>query len=117
MLSLRPRASIRTFRYVALLLAVGSLLFTSGLFSSEGFSARPFSGTDPAPDDPQLSFTKHIIDAETTAESCAVAVVYQDGRLDVISGEIWYEAPSWKKHLFRKIPVAKFPSATSAIEK
>ena len=100
MLFLRPRASNKAFRYVALLLATGSLLFSSGLFS-----ARPFSGTVPAPDDPQFSFTKHIIDAKTTAESCAVADVNQDGRLDVISGEIWYEAPGWKKHRFRKIPV------------
>lgn len=36
-------------------------------------------------------------------EACAVADVNGDGRLDIISGENWYEAPSWKKHPFRSI--------------
>ena len=50
-------------------------------------------------------FEKHVIDGDTRAESCAVADVNRDGRLDIISGEYWYEAPGWKKHRFRTIPV------------
>lgn len=52
-----------------------------------------------------LRFEKHVIDGDTKAESCAVADVNRDGRPDIISGEYWYEAPGWKKHRFRTIPV------------
>ena len=37
-------------------------------------------------------FRKHLIDAGAN-ESAAVADVNQDGRLDIIAGENWYEAP------------------------
>ncbi len=52
-----------------------------------------------------LRFQKHVIDKGTTAETCAVADVNRDGQVDIISGEYWYEAPDWKKHQFRTIPI------------
>jgi len=36
-------------------------------------------------------------------EPCAFADINNDGRLDVVSGENWYEAPSWRKHRFREL--------------
>lgn len=48
-------------------------------------------------------FRRHLID-EGANESAAAADVNQDGRLDIISGENWFEAPNWKKHRFREIP-------------
>jgi VCBS repeat protein len=48
-------------------------------------------------------FRKHLIDAGAN-ESAAVADVNQDGRLDIIAGENWFEAPGWKKHRMREIP-------------
>src|SRR5690349_14578732 len=48
-------------------------------------------------------FRKHLID-EGANESAAVADINQDGRLDIISGENWFEAPKWKKHRMREIP-------------
>ena len=48
-------------------------------------------------------FRKHLIDAGAN-ESAAVADVNQDGRLDIIAGENWFEAPDWKKHRMREIP-------------
>ena len=48
-------------------------------------------------------FRKHLIDAGAN-ESAAVADVNQDGRLDIIAGENWFEAPDWKKHRIREIP-------------
>ena len=36
-------------------------------------------------------------------EACAFADINRDGRLDVVSGENWYEAPSWRKHRFREL--------------
>ncbi len=40
------------------------------------------------------------------AESMGVADFNQDGKLDVVSAESWYEAPGWAKHAIRPIPVA-----------
>lgn len=47
-------------------------------------------------------FKKHLIDSGAN-ESAAVADINQDGRLDIVSGENWFEAPTWKKHRLREI--------------
>jgi hypothetical protein len=51
----------------------------------------------------EIPFRKHTIDIGR-AESCAVADINRDGKLDIISGENWFEAPSWKRHKFRELP-------------
>ena len=48
-------------------------------------------------------FKKHQLDGGAN-ESAAVADINKDGRLDVISGESWFEAPDWRKHRMRDIP-------------
>jgi hypothetical protein len=40
------------------------------------------------------------------AESATVADVNNDGKLDIISAESWFEAPGWTKHSIRSIPVS-----------
>jgi hypothetical protein len=40
------------------------------------------------------------------AESAAVADVNNDGKLDIVSAESWYEAPQWTKRPIRTIPVS-----------
>jgi hypothetical protein len=50
----------------------------------------------------EIPFQLHTLDLGRN-EACAVADLNGDGRLDVISGENWYEAPQWKKHRFRSI--------------
>lgn len=40
------------------------------------------------------------------AESAAVADFNNDGRLDIVSAESWYEAPRWTKKPIRSIPVS-----------
>src|SRR5712692_6649841 len=50
----------------------------------------------------EVPFRKHEIDLGSS-EPCAVADVNGDGKLDIISGENWYEAPRWTKHKFRTI--------------
>ncbi len=47
-------------------------------------------------------FRKHQLDAGAN-ESAAVADFNRDGRLDIVSGENWFEAPDWKKHRVREI--------------
>ena len=52
------------------------------------------------PDD--IPFEKHTIDLGAS-ETAAFADVNRDGKLDLVSGEYWYEAPRWIKHRFREI--------------
>jgi hypothetical protein len=49
-----------------------------------------------------IPFEKHTIDLGSS-ESAALADLNGDSKLDIISGENWYEAPRWIKHHFRKI--------------
>lgn len=36
-------------------------------------------------------------------ETVAVADINRDGKLDIVSGEIWFESPRWNKHPLRQI--------------
>lgn len=51
---------------------------------------------------PEILFEKTLIDAGA-AETCAFADINGDGKLDIVSGEFWYEAPSWTPHRFRQV--------------
>ncbi len=58
----------------------------------------------------EIPFYKHTIDLGQS-EAAEVADVNRDGRLDIISGENWYEqttpgkdGPRWIKHHFRDLP-------------
>jgi len=65
------------------------------------FAAAVVLGPRPA----DMAFQARAIDGGAS-ETAAVADVNRDGRLDVISGERWYEAPSWTPHRFREIEFA-----------
>ena len=66
-------------------------------------------GQAPAPATPvrtrpaDIAFKVQMIDPGFS-ESVAVADFNKDGRLDILSAESWYEAPSWTKHRIRDIP-------------
>lgn len=51
---------------------------------------------------PEIPFKKHEIDLGAN-ESCTFADINGDGRLDIVSGENWYEAPKWTRHRFREL--------------
>ena len=53
------------------------------------------------------SFRVHSINAASTYSACAAFDVDKDGRIDVISGGYWYQAPDWKKHLVREVQVIR----------
>jgi hypothetical protein len=55
-----------------------------------------------APRPPDIPFRIQMLDGGAN-ESAAVADINRDGRLDIVSGENWYEAPSWTKHPFREL--------------
>jgi hypothetical protein len=72
----------------------------------------PATSTPPAPTDaldralarrsPDIAFSSTRIDAGAF-ETAAVADINNDGRLDILSGDSWYEAPAWRKHTFREV--------------
>ncbi len=49
-----------------------------------------------------ITFRVKMIDPGAT-ETTAVVDINKDGLLDIVSGDSWYEAPSWKKHHLRDI--------------
>ncbi len=44
------------------------------------------------------SFKKHILTSAFVADGVAVADVNKDGKTDVMTGNLWFEAPYWKQH-------------------
>jgi hypothetical protein len=54
--------------------------------------------------DPQ--FKKHDINPKSVFEGAGAFDVDGDGDLDIVSGETWYEAPSWTPHKVRDVEVA-----------
>src|ERR1700722_14623649 len=49
-------------------------------------------------DDTPITWKKTVLDKKFRAEGVAVADVNRDGKMDVLTGEGWYEAPDWKFH-------------------
>lgn len=45
----------------------------------------------------------HVINADSRFEAAGVLDVNRDGKLDILAGGFWYEAPDWKKHFVREI--------------
>lgn len=54
---------------------------------------------------PDLPFEKRTLDLGAN-ETAAFADVNGDGKLDIVAGENWYEAPAWKQHRFREFGFA-----------
>lgn len=49
----------------------------------------------------------HAIDAKAEYPACAVIDVNKDGKLDLVNGGFWFEAPNWKKHFLRDVEVIR----------
>src|SRR5262245_24769299 len=58
----------------------------------------------------RVGFERIVLGATFRAEGVAVADVNSDGRLDVLAGEVWYEAPGWTRHEIR--PPGSYDPAT-----
>ena len=71
--------------------------FVLGL-STIAVSMSHARGADQTP----ISWKKTVIEGKFRSEGVAIADVNKDGKLDVLIGDSWYEAPSWTKHDIRK---------------
>jgi FG-GAP repeat len=69
-------------RYPLSLLAAGLLLVVAASVVAE----------------PKITWKKTVLDTKFRSEGVAVADVNKDGKIDVLNGEYWYEAPNWTPH-------------------
>src|SRR5215510_8848012 len=51
----------------------------------------------------EVRFKKTTLDREFRSEGAAVADINRDGKIDVIAGNLWYEAPSWTPHEIQSV--------------
>jgi FG-GAP-like repeat len=49
----------------------------------------------------EITWKKTVIDTRFLSEGVAIADVNKDGKMDILTGEVWYEAPDWKPHRVR----------------
>jgi hypothetical protein len=49
-----------------------------------------------------VRWKKTVVDKAFRSEGVAVADVNRDGKMDILVGDVWYEAPDWKVHEIRK---------------
>jgi len=52
-------------------------------------------------------FVRHAINPDSQYCACAAIDVNGDGRLDIVCGAFWYEAPEWKRHKMREIEMIR----------
>jgi len=50
------------------------------------------------PESRDVKFRKIVLDTKFRSEAAASGDVNRDGKIDVMAGELWYEAPDWKMH-------------------
>jgi hypothetical protein len=48
-----------------------------------------------------ITWKKTVLDKAFRSEGVAVADVNRDGKMDVLNGEVWFEAPDWTMHEIR----------------
>ncbi len=65
-------------------------------------SSRTFSAAAEGP-----AFLRHDLNLESTYSACAAVDVNRDGKLDVVSGGWWYEAPTWERHFLRDVEMIR----------
>lgn len=89
-----PHHRLSSFRSIICwgLLFVGSLL-------PENFTYAQKPSAD-------VRWKKHSINDQSPYEACGAADFNGDGKVDIFSGDSWYEAPSWTKHKVREVPAA-----------
>ncbi len=72
-----------------------AVLSVSAVILMAGFVRGDDDGTP-------ISWKKTVIEGKFRSEGVAVADANKDGKLDILIGDSWYEAPGWEKHDIRK---------------
>jgi hypothetical protein len=49
------------------------------------------------------SFKQHVVDLDAVYSAASAIDVNHDGRLDIVTGGVWFEAPDWKPHKVRDV--------------
>lgn len=57
----------------------------------------------------ELQFKLHPVNTNSLYSASAVTDVNHDGRLDIVAGGFWYEAPDWKSHFVREVEMLGDP--------
>src|ERR1700722_7893867 len=70
------------------------------LIAAAGLATAVLVPAAPAakPEEPKITWKKTVLDTKFRSEGVAVADVNKDGKIDVLNGEYWYEAPDWTPH-------------------
>src|SRR5438128_2364218 len=73
------------------------------LFGSAGLALLVWFATPARCLGEDLAFRRHVLNADSEFMAAAVFDVNKDGKLDIVCGGYWYEAPTWRKHFVRKV--------------
>ena len=63
-------------------------------FASPAFSQEKKSGVAAK----SIHFKKRQLDTAFRSEGAAIGDINKDGKMDIVAGYVWYEAPEWKMH-------------------
>jgi hypothetical protein len=68
------------------------------LAAAIGGASLPSAGAQPKGAAGKITWKKMVLDTQFRSEGVAIADVNKDGKMDVLNGEYWYEAPHWQAH-------------------
>jgi len=82
-------------------------MWRSGILVAGTLLCCPAVSPAAADEPPEIHWKLHTIDAENINSSGAIMDVDRDGKLDIIAGQFWYEAPDWRRHFAREVQVIR----------